>query len=193
MRRERLAAIRQRVQALPERQRIAVIMHKYQQMDYRQIAEVLKLSESAIKSSVVPRVRNIARATERVCMKGVVMKCNEICELMPDLAAGLAAVTPEVNQHLESCAGCAAKLNEFRQTMALLDEWQAPEPSPYFDVRLQRASARGGSTAAAGWWQWIRKPALAVSLAVLMVMSVTLFRTDAGRNPTAEGPRAMDG
>jgi RNA polymerase sigma-70 factor (ECF subfamily) len=50
VRRERLAAIRQRVQALPERQRIAVIMHKYQQMDYRQIADVLKLSESAIKS-----------------------------------------------------------------------------------------------------------------------------------------------
>jgi RNA polymerase sigma-70 factor (ECF subfamily) len=48
--RERLAAIRQRVQALPERQRIAVLMHKYQQMDYRQIAEVLKLSESATKS-----------------------------------------------------------------------------------------------------------------------------------------------
>jgi RNA polymerase sigma-70 factor, ECF subfamily len=50
VKRERLAAIRQRVQALPERQRTAVIMHKYQQMDYRQIAEVLKLSESAIKS-----------------------------------------------------------------------------------------------------------------------------------------------
>ena len=48
--RERLAAIRQRVQALPERQRIAVLMHKYQQMDYRQIAEVLKLCESANKS-----------------------------------------------------------------------------------------------------------------------------------------------
>jgi len=50
LKRERLAAIRQRVQALPERQRTAVIMHKYQQMDYRQIAEVLKLSESATKS-----------------------------------------------------------------------------------------------------------------------------------------------
>ena len=50
LRRERMAAIRQRVQALPERQRIAVIMHKYQEMDYRQIAEVLKLSESATKS-----------------------------------------------------------------------------------------------------------------------------------------------
>ncbi|HEV7220855.1 MAG TPA: sigma-70 family RNA polymerase sigma factor [Terriglobales bacterium] len=48
--RERMAAIRQRVQQLPERQRIAVLMHKYQQMDYKQIAEVLKLSESATKS-----------------------------------------------------------------------------------------------------------------------------------------------
>ena len=50
MRRERLAAIRGKVNALPERQRIAVIMHKYQQMDYREIAGVLKLSESATKS-----------------------------------------------------------------------------------------------------------------------------------------------
>ena len=48
--RERLAAIRSKVNALPERQRMAVIMHKYQQMDYRQIADVLKLSESATKS-----------------------------------------------------------------------------------------------------------------------------------------------
>jgi RNA polymerase sigma-70 factor (ECF subfamily) len=50
LRRERMAAIRQKVQALPERQRLAVIMHKYQQMDYRQIAQILKLSESATKS-----------------------------------------------------------------------------------------------------------------------------------------------
>ncbi len=48
--RERIEAIRRHVQALPERQRMAVIMHKYQGMDYRQIAEVLKLSESATKS-----------------------------------------------------------------------------------------------------------------------------------------------
>jgi len=48
--RERLAAIKRHVEALPERQRLAVIMHKYQEMDYRQIASVLKLSESATKS-----------------------------------------------------------------------------------------------------------------------------------------------
>jgi len=50
VRRQRMAAIRKKVQALPERQKMAVIMHKYQQMDYRQIADVLKLSESATKS-----------------------------------------------------------------------------------------------------------------------------------------------
>jgi RNA polymerase sigma-70 factor (ECF subfamily) len=50
VRRERLAAIRQKVEALPERQKLAVLMHKYQEMDYKQISEVLKLSESATKS-----------------------------------------------------------------------------------------------------------------------------------------------
>jgi RNA polymerase sigma-70 factor, ECF subfamily len=50
VRRERMLAIRGKVEALPERQKLAVMMHKYQQMDYKQIAEVLKLSESATKS-----------------------------------------------------------------------------------------------------------------------------------------------
>jgi RNA polymerase sigma-70 factor (ECF subfamily) len=50
VRQERLAAIRSKVQALPERQRLAVFMHKYQELDYREIGEILKLSESATKS-----------------------------------------------------------------------------------------------------------------------------------------------
>jgi len=50
LRRERLNAIREHVLALPERQRMAVLMHKYEGMDYKQIGEVLKLSESATKS-----------------------------------------------------------------------------------------------------------------------------------------------
>jgi len=50
LRRERMQAIRRRVEALPELQRLAVMMHKYQQMDYKQIAQVLKKSESATKS-----------------------------------------------------------------------------------------------------------------------------------------------
>lgn len=47
---ERMRAIRQHVMALPERQRMAVLMHKYQDLDYKEIGQVLKLSESATKS-----------------------------------------------------------------------------------------------------------------------------------------------
>ena len=47
---ERMAAIRRHVMELPERQRVAVLMHKYQEMDYREIGKALRLSESATKS-----------------------------------------------------------------------------------------------------------------------------------------------
>jgi RNA polymerase sigma-70 factor (ECF subfamily) len=50
LRAERMKAIRRHVMALPERQKTAVLMHKYEGMDYKQIGEVLKLSESATKS-----------------------------------------------------------------------------------------------------------------------------------------------
>src|SRR5579864_5505769 len=119
------------------------------------------------------------------------MKCTEIRELLPDLAAGLSAPAAEVNDHLRACTDCAGTLDEFRKTMALLDGWQAPEPSPYFDVRLRARLREEAARQPAGWWEWIRKPALAVSLAVLMVMSITLFRTDAGRNPALDASRAM--
>ncbi len=50
VRQERMNAIREVVLSLPERQRMAVLMHKYEEMDYKQIGDVLKLSESATKS-----------------------------------------------------------------------------------------------------------------------------------------------
>jgi RNA polymerase sigma-70 factor (ECF subfamily) len=62
LRDERMKAIRAQVMALPERQRMAVVMHKYQGMDYRQIGEVLKLSESATKSLLF-RAYQTLRAT----------------------------------------------------------------------------------------------------------------------------------
>lgn len=105
------------------------------------------------------------------------MKCNDIHELLPDLAAGMSAAAPEVEEHLKSCGDCALKLEEFRQTMALLDEWQVPEPSPYFDVRLQANLREEQAKQPSGWLQWMRKPALALSLTVLMVASISLFRS----------------
>jgi RNA polymerase sigma-70 factor (ECF subfamily) len=46
----RLDEVRRAVAALPEKQRAAVLMHKYREMEYTQIAKVLNCSESAVKS-----------------------------------------------------------------------------------------------------------------------------------------------
>ncbi|HUO25203.1 MAG TPA: hypothetical protein VMU61_06025 [Candidatus Aquilonibacter sp.] len=103
------------------------------------------------------------------------MKCEEIQERMPDLAAGLAESTAEVSGHLAACEACASKLEGLRQTMALLDEWQAPEPSPFFDVRLQARLREEMSKPRASWLAWFRQPVLAASLTVLMGIGVGLF------------------
>jgi len=103
------------------------------------------------------------------------MKCEEIREIMPDLASGLMGMTPEIGGHLADCSECAGKLAEFRQTMALLDEWRAPEPSPYFDVRLQARLREEMARPQAGWMTWFRRPVLAAALTVLMAIGVGLF------------------
>jgi hypothetical protein len=113
-------------------------------------------------------------------MKGEVMKCEEIRGMMPDLASGLMEVTPEVGGHLADCVACAGKMEEFRQTMALLDEWKAPEPSPYFDVRLQARLREEMAKPQAGWLAWFRRPVLAAALTVLMGVGVGLFFTKGG-------------
>ena len=48
--RARLDEVRRAVAALPDKQRAAVLMHKYEEMEYSQIARVLECSESAVKS-----------------------------------------------------------------------------------------------------------------------------------------------
>jgi RNA polymerase sigma-70 factor (ECF subfamily) len=48
--RDRSAMIRRAIEALPEKQRAAVLLHKYQEMGYDEIAKILQCSESALKS-----------------------------------------------------------------------------------------------------------------------------------------------
>ena len=48
--RAKMDEIRRAIGALPEKQRAAVLMHKYEEMEYSQIAKVLSCSESAVKS-----------------------------------------------------------------------------------------------------------------------------------------------
>jgi RNA polymerase sigma-70 factor (ECF subfamily) len=46
----KLGEVRQAIENLPSKQRAAVVMHKYQELEYAQIADVLRCSESAVKS-----------------------------------------------------------------------------------------------------------------------------------------------
>jgi RNA polymerase sigma-70 factor (ECF subfamily) len=48
--RDRAEFIRQAISSLPEKQRVAVLLHKYEEMDYAEIAKILECSESALKS-----------------------------------------------------------------------------------------------------------------------------------------------
>ena len=120
------------------------------------------------------------------------MKCDQIRERMPDLAAGFVQLTREENDHLAGCALCAEQLKGMRSTMSLLDEWQVPEPSPYFDTRLQARLRAEMAKPQAGWLHWFRRPVLAAALTVFMGVGVGLFFARGGgkRNPQviAEGP-----
>jgi len=105
------------------------------------------------------------------------MKCDEIRERMPDVAAGFSEPTAEESKHLASCTACAEQLKAMRATMALLDEWKVPEPSPYFEVRFQARLREEMAKPQAGWLRWFRQPVLAAALTVLMGVGVGLFFT----------------
>ena len=47
---DRKKMIRHAIEKLPEKQRAAVLLHKYQELDYSEIAKILSVSESALKS-----------------------------------------------------------------------------------------------------------------------------------------------
>lgn len=127
------------------------------------------------------------------------MNCNQIRELLPGLAvaAGMDASTPEVEKHIASCNDCAAHLRDLQKTMALLDEWQVPEPSPYFDTRLQARLREEMARPHVGWFSWLRRPAWAMSaagvvLAGALVVGIGsksyIFQTEAiSTNPPSLG------
>ena len=121
------------------------------------------------------------------------MKCEEIRERMPDVAAGFSGTTAEESGHLASCTTCAEQLKGMRATMALLDEWHAPEPSPYFDVRLQARWREEMAKPQAGWLLWFRRPVLAAALTVILGVGVGVFLTHhPSQPPVVEVGSAVD-
>lgn len=111
---------------------------------------------------------------------------------MPDVAAGVSEFTADERNHLAGCTSCTGQLKGMRATMSLLDEWHAPEPSPYFDVRLQARLREEMAKPQAGWLHWFRRPMLAAALTVIMGVGIGLFLTH-DNVPTVKPPVAEVG
>ncbi len=114
------------------------------------------------------------------------MNCKQLRDNLMDLVQSPAA-TPEAQEHLRSCAACSAELESLRRTMSALDEWKAPEPSPFFDSRL-RARLREESTKGPGLLEFLRRPALAAAFMLLLVAGLYLFQ--GGQLPNENTPPA---
>ncbi len=87
------------------------------------------------------------------------------------------AEADEVRAHLVECDRCRRVAAEYGHLNSALDEWKAPEASPWFDARLRAhvaAEAEGGLWGVWGFLQWRRwlLPATVVALAVLAIVAI---------------------
>jgi anti-sigma factor RsiW len=104
------------------------------------------------------------------------MKCGSLRdELMEVVVNGSELASPAMQDHLATCPACVANLASLRQTMELLDEWQTPEPSPYFSARLRARMRDEQATQARSWLTWLRRPAVFTAAAALMAVGAGLL------------------
>src|SRR5271157_1746064 len=101
------------------------------------------------------------------------MKCGNIREeLMEAVLSGPELATSVVQDHLATCSVCAREVASLRQAMSLLDDWQAPEPSPYFSARLRARLCEERSVRSPRWLAWLRRPAVMTAAAALLAVGV---------------------
>jgi anti-sigma factor RsiW len=80
--------------------------------------------------------------------------CKTCRTALPDLLLdeSYAGTHPEVAAHMAACAECRKELEELQSTFALLDNWTAPEPSPYFDTKLHARLREAQAAQPEGFW-----------------------------------------
>ena len=110
------------------------------------------------------------------------MNCHNCQSVLPDLLLDPAApIDARVQEHLDSCSACRQELASLRSTFALLDSWEAPEPSPYFDQKLAARLREEKAAAPAGWLERLQsylllntgrqfRPAMAGALALVLLV-----------------------
>jgi anti-sigma factor RsiW len=116
------------------------------------------------------------------------MNCNDVRENLIEMVTDGPA-DPQVTAHVKQCSACAEELDSMRKTMALMDEWEAPEPSPYFLTRLRAHVKEEREKAPASMFGWLRRPVLAASLATVLAAGGVVYRLSVG-TPPAPSPDA---
>lgn len=117
------------------------------------------------------------------------MNCKDVKENLIELLAGESADAAQA-AHVKECSSCSRELESMRKTMALLDEWEPAEASPYFLTRLQAHVREERNKAPAGWLAWLRRPVLAVSLAAVLAGGAVFYQISNGRQAIV-GPPAV--
>lgn len=107
------------------------------------------------------------------------MNCEKLRpELMEAVLSGPEKMSAGLREHLHTCTACSEELASFGQTMAVLDEWQAPEPSPYFSSRLRaRVQEEEAKKSAIPWLGWFRRPMVATAAAALIALGAGLLES----------------
>lgn len=118
------------------------------------------------------------------------MNCERFRDQMLDALQGRVSAELQLEDHVRACPACARELAALKQTSALLEEWPAPEVSPYFNSRL-RARLREQAAAPVGWWAWVRKPALAAAFAILLVAGIGVLDLSKPQTKVLQGPVAL--
>jgi hypothetical protein len=90
--------------------------------------------------------------------RGGLMKniCAERDGKLAELLLDAENARPEVLDHVEACENCRQALDELRGTVALLDQWEAPEPNPYFLNRLEARLREERAAEPTGWFGQLR-------------------------------------
>lgn len=95
----------------------------------------------------------------------------------------------EVRSHLATCAQCGQVVEEYRKLDSALEEWAAPEPSPWFDARVRaRVEASGKEGSGLLGFGRLRLLAASVLSVVLIVTGFIVFHQRRARK--ASGPVA---
>jgi anti-sigma factor RsiW len=115
------------------------------------------------------------------------MNCNDVRENLIEMLTDGPA-DPQVTAHVKQCNACTEELASMRKTMALMDEWEAPEPSPYFLTRLRAHVKEEREKAPAPMFGWLRRPLLAASLATVLAASGVVYRLTVATPPENTNP-----